>query len=229
MDPVTNRAVIGVDIGQKTDPTAIVVAEHQDRGGTMHYPIRLVERLPLGTGYPDVAARIEAVVHGVEQRARQPFRAPDAFPVDLIVDATGVGLAVVDMLRDRGLRPTACLLTAGDRRVERTDNTLSIGKAWLVSRLQVLLQSSRIHLPRTAEAAALAKELGDYEIRVNANANVQTGAFKTGAHDDLVTALGLAVGADSRPAPARDVSAFAPVDLYIGSQRVPQRRRRLHS
>jgi len=62
-----------------------------------------------------------------------------------------------------------------------------------VSRLQALLQSGRLHLPRTAEAEALAAELLDYEIRVDEHANDKYGAFKVGSHDDLVTALGLAV------------------------------------
>jgi hypothetical protein len=47
--------------------------------------------------------------------------------------------------------------------------------------------------PETAEARALASELIDYEIRVDENANDRYGAFKVGKHDDLVTAIGLAV------------------------------------
>ena len=61
-----------------------------------------------------------------------------------------------------------------------------------MSRLQVLLQSERVHLPATAEAGILAQELLNYEIRVNENAAAQFGAFKVGSHDDLATALGLA-------------------------------------
>lgn len=58
----------------------------------------------------------------------------------------------------------------------------------------------RLHLPRTAEAETLAEELLDYEIRVDQDANDRYGAFRVGAHDDLVTALGLAVQLDYRPA-----------------------------
>jgi len=75
---------------------------------------------------------------------------------------------------------------------------VSLGKTWLVSRLQVLLQTGRILLPKTAEAEALAKELMDYEIRVTEQANDTYGAFKVGTHDDLVTALGLATQVDPR-------------------------------
>jgi hypothetical protein len=54
-------------------------------------------------------------------------------------------------------------------------------------------------LPETPEARALASELLDYEIHVDENANEKYGAFKVGRHDDLVTAVGLAVQA-GRPA-----------------------------
>ncbi len=39
-------------------------------------------------------------------------------------------------------------------------------------------------------------ELFDYEIRASEDANERYGAFKVGTHDDLVTALGLAVQED---------------------------------
>ncbi len=59
---------------------------------------------------------------------------------------------------------------------------------------QMLLQFQRIHLPRGhREADALVQELLDYEIRVDDKANEKYGAFRVGTHDDLVTALGLAV------------------------------------
>jgi hypothetical protein len=74
-----------------------------------------------------------------------------------------------------------------------------LGKAWLVSRLQALLQGGRLHLPRTAAAEALGRELMDYEIRIDANANDTYGAFKLGSHDDLVTALGLCCQEDAPP------------------------------
>ena len=70
--------------------------------------------------------------------------------------------------------------------------------AYLVARLQALLQTGRIHLPGTAEAEVLAQELIDYEIRVDPDANDRYGAFKVGTHDDLATALGLAVQREPR-------------------------------
>src|SRR5579875_162458 len=166
---------VGVDFGYKRDPSAIGVAEAEWRQQfdrrEAHWLGRHLERLPLGTPYPRVANH----VHAIMERLRQ--RRPD---VALYVDATGVGVPVVQILRELGEQPIACYLTGGDRYVvdaERGD--LRIGKAWLVSRLQALLQMRRLHLADSAEARAMAKELQDYEIRIDRETtNERFGAFK---------------------------------------------------
>jgi hypothetical protein len=164
-----------------------------------HYVTRHVERLALGTAYPAVAQRLSAIVENVQTRARPQ----DRLTPPIWLDATGVGQPVVDLLAEAGLPVTAVYFTHGDRLVENTRaRTVSLGKALLVSRLQVLLQSRRVHLPRTAEAETLARELLDYEIHVDERANDLYGAFRVGSHDDMVTALGLAVLAAERAAPA---------------------------
>lgn len=186
-------ALIGFDIGQKRDPTAICVAEieYREEPGlgckARHFVIRHLERLPLGTSYPGVADRIQGIVQAI--RTRQDQRSV------IYLDATGVGAPIVDLLNERisrmaSLRPV--YFTHGDRRTEVPCGPITLGKALLVSCLQALLQTGRIHLPKTSEAEALARELLDYEIRVDENANDRYGAFKVGTHDDLVTALGLA-------------------------------------
>ncbi len=201
---------IGIDIGQRVDPTAIAVVEQEwrNRGQRRetHFLVRHLERLPLGTGYPQVAERALAVAASAQQMTR-------TVPV-LFLDATGVGTPVFDALvtaarvRDIRVYIYPCYFNYGDRRlIERSPHggglldSIKIGKAWLVSRLQVLLQDRRLHLPETAEARVLAKELLDYEIRVDQDANDKYGAFKVGTHDDLVTALGLACQDDARVAP----------------------------
>lgn len=70
------RVVVGVDIGQKHDPTAIAVAEYLKRPRVdvpgrdeWYYPTRHLERLPLGTDYGVVATRIVEVVANIKERA----------------------------------------------------------------------------------------------------------------------------------------------------------------
>ncbi len=199
MGPVT----VGVDIGQKRDPTALAVAEVENRQGEDYHIIRRLERLPMGTTYPQVAARLKSVVAGVRTRMawdeaeRQAVPSWQRQPVEdaalaVYVDATGVGQPVVDLLAVADAPIVAVYFTYGDKRMVN-GMQMSLGKAWLVSHLQALLQTGRILLPKTTEAEVLAQELRDYEITVDQDANDKYGAFKVGTHDDLVTALGLAV------------------------------------
>ncbi len=107
-------------------------------------------------------------------------------------------MPVVDILRELLRRKPHVLIAAtftyGDQYAEdERAGTVSVGKADLVSRLQALLQTSWLKLPATDESPVLARELQDYEIRVSEDANDRYGAFRVGSHDDLVTALGLAV------------------------------------
>jgi len=101
-----------------------------------------------GTQYPKVADRVAGITGWVRERSGA---SPTAY-----VDATGVGLPVVDLLRERlhSGRLVAVYCTYGDRRaeaVEEGQRRVSLGKAFLVSRLQALLQCGRLHPPRTGE------------------------------------------------------------------------------
>ena len=201
---------IGCDVGQRVDPTAVCVVELEERAvgpvervqavsertGNLilmdapprveaHHIVRHLERLPLDTLYQDVAARLKAICADVQARTK---RRPT-----LYFDATGA-VPFLDTLAAAELPATVtpCFFNHGDRRTA-DGREVKIGKAWLVSQLQVLLQSGRLHLPKTAEAEALAQELLDYEIRIDPDGGDKYGAFKVGKHDDLVTALGLAV------------------------------------
>ena len=198
---IPSVAVIGIDVGQRVDPTAVVACELvEDRFLVQH-----LERLPLGTSYPDVAHRVRAIVQGVVRHlASLPGKAV-LTPVErmatarrevwILADATGVGVPAIELIRERSevKNITGVFFTSGDQcSVRPRAKEGSVGKAYLVSRLQALIQSRRILLPETDEARALAEELVNYEIRVSDNANMTAGAFRVGTHDDLVTALGLA-------------------------------------
>jgi hypothetical protein len=202
MEPVNDIFLtIGVDLGQRRDPTAIAVLEltdrSRDRGApSFDYETRHLERLPLGTKYPAVAERVAEVERNARQAARQAhFQRTGSIPEDVFLetflDATGA-VPALDLFRERGIYCRPCFFNYGDRRTENGDE-ITIGKAWLVNRLQALVRSDRLHLPPGhAEAAAMMRELQDYEIRVTPDAHDTYGAFRVGSHDDLVTALGLA-------------------------------------
>jgi hypothetical protein len=115
---------------------------------------------------------------------------------EIYIDATGFGGELVEEVERSGDygRVYTVFFNHGDRRVKE-HREVKLGKAWLVTRVQLLLQSHRLHLPRSSEAERLAEELIEYEVKVAPDANDHYGAFKVGTRDELVTALGLAVQA----------------------------------
>ncbi|MCZ6508513.1 MAG: hypothetical protein O7A04_10785, partial [Acidobacteria bacterium] len=88
------------------------MAEAEEREEEWHFLVRHLERLPLGTPYPQVSHRLEEVVSGVHTQIGE-------LPT-LYVDATGVGQPIVDLLSVAGVRPVACYFTHGDRRTKKT-------------------------------------------------------------------------------------------------------------
>lgn len=185
--------VIGVRIGQRHESSAVCVAETEERTVDErrgdHFLVRHLERIPAGASFTTVAKRIGEVVEEVYWRKQQP---PDVY-----VDATGLGEPVLDLV-DREAKHgwvLAVYLNHGDQRV--TDaGVVKLGKAWLVARLQTLLQEGKLHLPRIRDAEDLAEDLLDFQVNVPEGASDRPGAFKVGRHDDLVTALGIAVQDD---------------------------------
>lgn len=207
---------VGIDVGQIQDNTAISVAEvmhthtgkyryvepmpaHFDKDWRQmlapkdadpvmvsHYHIRHITRLPLGTSYPDVALHIADMLS-------KPIFAHRR--VRVFIDVTGVGRPVFDDLRrevtlrheTQGilLRP---ITFAHGEKYNRVTGIL--GKAYLVSRLQSLLQGRRVHAPDTEEVRATLEELKVYEIKITDDGKDTYGA-SVGKHDDLATALGL--------------------------------------
>jgi len=198
---------IGIDIGQMHERSAIAVVEavarRQGEGGEggdggnrleVCYTARHLERLPVGTPSPALATRLKGILTGLRGRG---------MGYTIVADATGVGQPVIDVLaRGAGVSLTPVYFTHGDRRVEQEEEGyVTLGKGWLVSRLQALLQTGCLLLPRTKEAETLAADLLAYEITMSEQANDQYGAFTVGIHDDLITALGLAVQGQERPTP----------------------------
>ena len=180
---------IGLDVNEKREFTTIAVAEREEREATngkyeVHHVVRHLERLSEGS-YPDVPARVAEIVNGVPRpTGKYP---PRPF---LYVNVTDVGTPVLDVLRHPGVQAhlmSAFLTHDQERNEDEKDREVRLGRAWLVTRLEALLKTGRLHLPQTPEAEALRRELLEYE-----NGDDRSGS--------LVTALGLAVQVDQRGA-----------------------------
>ncbi len=175
------------------------------------YTVRFLERLPAGTSYPAVSKRLGEVV------GRLAALADAALTLAIYADVTGLGAPVVRVLQEANVNVIPVFFTHGDRRfVHPDDGTVTLGKALLVSQVQALLQTGRLHLSRTPEAETLARELIDYQIDAGQVDNAREGAFSVGSQDDLVSALGLA----TQGFPEADTTEIVWLEDIIGDHRV---------
>jgi len=154
------------------------------------YSFRVVNahRPALGTSYPVIGAQVKAILEDL----------PNA---DLIVDATGVGRGVVDILRGIGLHPHAVTITAGEGS-HRHGSHSSVSKIELISTLIATSQQDRLRIaPGIALRDVLVEEIAAFSPRRTA-----TGAISyegaNGTHDDLVLALAIGVWHQSNHHPA---------------------------
>ena len=172
--------IVGLDLGQRQDYTALAVIEKLP-GLQTRFHVRHLERFALGTSYPSVVYRVEQLLLGPQLAGRAA----------LVVDATGVGRAVVDMLRQAGLSLAAVTITGGETVSHPATDEWHVPKRDLVSVLQVLLQSSRLKVAKLPEALILQREMGNFRVKITQSANDQYGAWRDGEHDDLVLAVAL--------------------------------------
>ena len=116
----------------------------------------------------------------------------------LVVDQTGVGRAVVDMLTDEMKGRVNCsfcpVTITGGQEVTRSETVqLRVPKKVLVGSLQVLPQTRRLRVAKALpEAATLVRELEPFRVKITEAANETFGAWREGQHDDLVLAIALA-------------------------------------
>ncbi len=188
------RYVIGLDLGQASDYTAVAVVESEWVGEReLETRVRHLERWR-GLSYVDVIERLRAL-------RTEPVLTDAA----LVVDGTGVGRAVVDMLRDARLRPTPVSITAGEAAHRGDDRWWRVPKKELVGVVQVQLHRGRLKVASALPLAeVLLEELGGFEVRVTTAGNVQYGTWRDGAHDDLVLAVSLALWWARRSTPRTD-------------------------
>jgi hypothetical protein len=182
---------VGLDLGQVSDFTALAVLERpaltlEPRAKREPlYCLRHLQRFPLGTPYPALAAAVAQLVD----------LPPLQDSCTVVVDQTGIGRPIVDMLRQaRVFGPIVPItLTGGHAVTEAPDGSRHVPKKELVACLQLLLQGRRLKVARDLpEASLLLQELANFRVKITAAANETFGAWRDGEHDDLVLAVALA-------------------------------------
>lgn len=194
------RFVVGVDLGQSADYTAVAVIDHSRtplpddwhvdevacrirQRVDERFDVRHLQRLPLGTPYPEQVARIRDLF------TRPPLRGGD---VPLCIDQTGVGAPVGDLFEADGLRPVRITFTSGFEPTGR-GRKWGVPKSTIVSGIDAKLHCGELRFAKALlEAEALKEELANFQKHVS-----QTGKLlfehRSGRHDDLIFAIGIAL------------------------------------
>ena len=195
------RITIGLDLGKLRNHTALSVLERTyyrasteefiqsgTRGfqGEYRYMVIGADRLSLGTPYPRVASWVKSVAKEYEANLGS-----------IVVDASGVGTAVMDLLNRAELpvRPTGVVITGTQASPESGGGRTAVGyktvsRTELLTKLQVAIQEKRFRIDaqRCREWDALRKELSLLRLE----------GKRAGVQDDLAFALALALWAGLR-------------------------------
>jgi len=183
------KYTVGLDLGQTKDYTALCVLERHGEGEQVVFHARHLQRFALGTPYPAIVASVAGMLKQPPLTGEKPR---------LAVDETGVGAPVVDLFRQARLNASLHPIhITGGSTVNYDRGVEYVPKRNLVSVVQVALQTDRLKIASALpEAGTLVRELQDFQVKITDAANDTYGAWREGAHDDLVlaVALGLYVG-----------------------------------
>ena len=164
------------------------------------YDIVHTERLALGTPYPEVEKILRDIMRRPELAVGR-FNGTDGPIVGvhrqaprLLVDATGVGAAVLDHLRAAGLEPVGILIHGGDA-VTRAPWVFRVPKRDLVGIVSVRLQNRSLRFTNAGPfAAILQRELLNFRVKIDpVTSHDSYAAWREGEHDDLVLATAIAL------------------------------------
>ena len=175
----TRTFAVGVDIGQKVDNSALCVVEIIENKAI----VKILIKYPLGTPWDVLYDTIIDIAKDVmKQGTIESFN----------VDATGVGAIPADVLQQRlpEINVNAFKFTAQSKRelIGKLKMLHTLGKLKFARRGGDQIYNQVIQDLITEMRYIQAKIM-----RGDDNANPEIEIFKTGAHDDLFTALALAI------------------------------------
>jgi len=186
---------VGVDLGQRRDRTAIVVLERAVAASNHRSPltfapdhrttitVRNLQRFPLDTPYTVIVESIHRLAQKLAASAR----------CAVIVDATGVGLPIVDALRAPAARWSLMpvIISHADREAH-ADGFWRVPKRDLMARLQIAFDFEELAISgHLEERETLVEELT--AMRATIRSSGRTRYESPGdLHDDLALALSLA-------------------------------------
>lgn len=173
----------GLDLGQLSDYSAATILERLEDGPYVRYEARHLQRWPLGTSYPRIVEAVRTLL----------ARAPLAGQCRLVIDNSGVGVAVADMFSEAGIPYIGITITGGVGWHRESWRRWHVSKSLLVSTIQKFLSSEALGISRQLPAAALLRsELQNFRVKVSKAAN-EVYEAREGQHDDLTCSLAIAL------------------------------------
>lgn len=193
---------LATDLGQATDWTAHVLIKRKverqavglpvPKGAEDTRPINMIAyydvvdiiRPELGTPYTTIADDVSTMMQ--HPRLRQGC--------DMVVDATGVGRPVLDMMeKTHGLSPTGIIITGGNQAQMGEDGLWRVPKRQLVSCMQVVLQGGRLAIADLELSPVLETELRKFTMKIRSAGAETYEAWRERDHDDVVLALAMGI------------------------------------
>jgi hypothetical protein len=200
MTPLSPHIFIGLDLGQRQDPAALAILERTQKFSpirnpvTLEFPSRILfnlrhaERFHLGLPYTTIVHRIGHLVQSLTGSIC------GAWPVStghlcnpyktLVVDASGVGAPVVEMLRKANLGITILpiVITSGQDAHPGPGKTFYVPRRDLITCLRIVLERQTLKIPtQINDGETLTTELLNLSDRSGSK------------HDDLAIATALAL------------------------------------
>src|SRR5688572_20975135 len=147
--------VLGLDLGQAADATALAVVEVSappDPEALPTYDVRHLERW-VGLAYPEQVRRVGVLLAD-----------PALEGAMLAIDRTGVGRAPYDMFVAAGIQPLGVTVHGGDQ-VAHDGDEWRVPKRDLIFAAVALLQQRRLRIAQgLLEAGTLVQELQNYRV-----------------------------------------------------------------
>lgn len=193
----SHRYVCGVDLGKALDWTVITVIDKQT-----HCVV-----------YWDRFQKIDWNL----QKERIVSVARKYNNAKIIIDATGNGSPIVEMIKREGLTVDAFVFTTSNSRTGKS-------KMDLIDKLSIFIQEKGVFIPNEP---VLLDELSSYAQELTDSGNVKYSA-PVGMHDDTVCSLALAVWGLISPKPQQETYSFdfTGRDREIKRERI--KRRKVH-
>jgi hypothetical protein len=206
-----NRFILSADLGEVSDWSAYSILDERVSSKrqpdpidltlgmegrklySREYLLRYLRRPALGTTYPEVVRQLQDLVGNPALKGN----------VDLVVDATGVGRPVIEVMQEAYLHPIPVVITFGQSCKEVTmgdDGYYRVPKVDLMASLNVLFGSHRLLYPASLPdqnginlVPVWIQEMEQFKLKRTKANNLTYEAWRETDHDDIV--LSLALGA----------------------------------